>query len=151
MDKKRMKIECAWNEKLKFTGSAGGHDVLMDTKPPLGTDTALSPKQLVLAGMCGCTGMDVVSLLRKSKQPLEAFSIEAEAPLTEGSHPVVFDHVQLVFKAKGAVDGVKLMEAIRLSQSRYCGVSAMVSKAVPITYKVELNGESIGSGKADFT
>lgn len=122
----------------------------MDTTSPIGTDVAPTPKQLLVAGLCGCTGMDVVALLKKYKQPLEAFQIEAEATPTEGGHPVVYKDIKLLFKLSGPLDAAKALEAVALSQSKYCGVSAMVSKAVPITYVVELNGQRIGDGKADF-
>jgi putative redox protein len=145
-----MKLNCTWNEGLKFTASSNSHSVSMDAKPPLGTDTALSPKQLLFAGICGCTGMDVVALLRKYKQPLESFHIDAETTLTEGGYPQIFKEVRLVFKVTGPLDAEKVMEAVTLSQTKYCGVSAMVSPAVPITYTVELNGNKIGSGQADF-
>lgn len=145
-----MKLECVWNEKMKFTAKAENHEVMIDTKPPIGGDTALSPKQLLLAGVCGCTGMDVVSLLKKYKQPLEAFQIEIDAPLTEGAYPIVFQTINLVFKLRGAIDPAKVLEAVKLSQTKYCAVSAMVSKAVPITYTIELNGKNIGSGHSDF-
>lgn len=55
-----------------------------------------------------------------------------------------------MFKLKGEVYAEKALEAVKLSQMNYYGVSAMVFKAVPITYTVELNGTSIGTGKADF-
>lgn len=145
-----MKLQCTWNDKLNFTAEADDHRVNMDTKPPLGADKALTPKQLVVAAICGCTGMDVVALLKKYKQPLESFLIEAETSLIEGAHPTVFKEVLLVFKIKGALDPAKVMEAVTLSQTKYCSVSAMLSKAVPISYEVEMNGEKIGNGHADF-
>ena len=58
--------------------------------------------------------------------------------------------MRLVFKIKGALNAAKIMEAVTLSQTKYCSVSAMVSKAVPITYTVELNEKNIGSGQANF-
>ena len=145
-----MKLQCTWNDKMRFTAEADKHRVDMDTQPPLGADTAMTPKQLVVAAICGCTAMDVVALLKKFKQPLESFLIEADTSLTEGRGPIVFKEVRLVFKIKGALDGAKVMEAVVLSQTKYCSVSAMLSKAVPISYVVELNGEKIGAGTADF-
>jgi putative redox protein len=145
-----MKLQCVWNDKMRFTAEAVNHVVAMDTLPPMGGDSAMTPKQLVVAAICGCTAMDVVALLKKYKQPLESFSIESETSLTEGSYPTVFKEVRLVFKIKGAVDAGKVMEAVTLSQTKYCSVSAMLSKAVPISYAVELNGVNIGSGQADF-
>jgi putative redox protein len=145
-----MKLQCVWNDKMRFTAEADSHQVAMDTKPPIGADTAMTPKQLVVAAICGCTAMDVVALLKKYKQPLESFSIESDTSVTEGGYPTVFSEVRLLFKIKGAVDAGKVMEAVTLSQTKYCSVSAMLSKAVPISYAVELNGVNIGAGHADF-
>ena len=145
-----MRVNCTWKDRLSFVSNADGHDVAMDSKPPLGTDLAMTPKQLVLSGLCGCTAMDVVSLLKKHKQPLEGFEIEATAETTDQGHPVVFREIHLVFRLKGAIDPAKAIEAVTLSQTRYCGVSAMLSKAVPIHYTVELNGSPVASGQAAF-
>lgn len=145
-----MRVQCTWKEKLQFQAEGDGHSIAMDAKSPVGNDSALTPKQLVLAGVCGCTAMDVASLLKKHKQPLEAMTVEAEAPTTSGTHPVVFKEVQLRFRFQGNLDPKVVLESIRLSQTKFCGVSAMLSKAVPIRYTAELNGQSIGEGQADF-
>ena len=145
-----MKLQCTWNEKMTFTAEAGSHAIQMDTKAPVGSDSAMTPKQLVIAGICGCTAMDVVALLKKYKEPLDSLAVEAEVEVTEGIYPAVFKKIHLLFKVKGKVDAQKLKEAITLSQTKYCGVSAMLSKAVPIDYDIDLNGEKIGSGQADF-
>ena len=145
-----MKLQCQWNEKMHFTAKSDQHKVEMDTKPPLGSDTAMTPKQLLLAGISGCTAMDVVALMKKYKQPLESFQVEADATLSEGKHPAIFKEVKLVFKLNGQLDAEKVLESVRLSQTQYCGVSAMVAKAVPISYTVELNGKNIGTGVAEF-
>lgn len=145
-----MKITTQWTEKMQFVAEADAHRVTMDTKSPIGSDTALSPKQLLLAAVCGCTGMDVVALLKKYKQPLETFSVEAEADLTTGIHPAIFTEIRLTFKATGAIESSQIVEAVKLSQTKFCGVSAMVAKAVPITYSIEVNGASVGVGRAEF-
>ncbi len=145
-----MKVQSIWNEKMKFTAEADNHRVEMDAKSPIGGDTALTPKQLLLASISGCTAMDVVALLKKYKQPLESLQIDADAPLTEGVQPAIFKKIKLVFKLKGEINAEKAIEAVKLSQTKYCGVSAMVFKTVPISYSVELNGALIGTGKADF-
>ncbi len=62
----------------------------------------------------------------------------------------MFKEVKLHFRLKGAVEPARILEAVKLSQTKYCGVTAMVSKNVPVTYTIELNGENIGSGKAHF-
>lgn len=145
-----MKLRSIWSEKMLFTAEIDTHTVPMDSKPPIGDGTATTPKELLIAAICGCTGMDVVALLKKYKQPLSKFEIEAEATVTEGAHPIVYKEVQLVFKLEGALEKAKVLEAITLSQTKYCSVSAMLSKAFPIHYTVQLNSENIGGGSAQF-
>ncbi|MCM2277882.1 MAG: OsmC family protein [Oligoflexia bacterium] len=145
-----MKLTATWNDKMRFTAHADQHSVPMDSRSPLGSDSALTPKQLVVAGLTGCTGMDVAALLRKYKQPLESLSIDAEVTMTEGGYPVVFKSVHLIFRLTGALERERVLEAVKLSQTRYCGVSAMLAKAVPMTYSIELNGEEVGRGAPEF-
>lgn len=146
-----MKIQCTWSQKMKLVSTNGEHSVEMDAKSPSGSDSALNPKELVLSGLCGCTAMDVLSLLNKYQQPYEAFEISAEAEMSASGHPKVFTRVHLSFLVAGSVDAAKLLESVELSQTKYCGVSAMLSAAMPITYSVSLNGNEIGKGSAKFS
>lgn len=144
-----MKIQCVWNEGMRFTAKGTEHSIAMDAKRPIGTDTGLTPKELVLAAICGCTAMDVASLMKKHRQTMREFSVTAEAIAREG-HPAIFAEVKLEYSVDGEVDRAKLVEAVELSQTKYCSVSAMISKAVPIHYGVRLNGEAIHSGTTRF-
>jgi len=146
-----MKLTCTWNQKMKFTADSDGYSVAMDAKSPVGDSSAMTPKQLVLAGVCGCTAMDVAALLKKYKQPVETFVVDAQATHTEGVHPTVFKEIKLLFKLTGSIEAAKILEAVQLSQTKYCGVSAMISKTAPILYEVELNGAIIGAGRAAFS
>lgn len=145
-----MHITCRWQNNMQFVGADSEHQVQMDAKKPFGAGTALSPKELVVSGLCGCTAMDVVGLMKKHKQPIDAFEVIADVTMTEKGHPIVFTGIELLFKIKGAIEPAILLESISLSQSKFCGVSAMLSQVVPIVYRVELNGTEIGSGKANF-
>ena len=145
-----MNVECVWNEKLRFTASADSHSVTMDAKAPLGGDAGATPKQLLLMAVCGCSSMDIVSLLKKYRQDLSDFRVDAEAEVSV-EHPAIFKTIDLTFRLSGVIEPEKALEAVRLSQTKYCSVSAMVSRAVEIRYSVELNGEEIGRGIADFS
>ena len=105
-----MKLKSVWREKMRFTAEVDNHSIPMDTKSPIGEDTAATPKQMLMAAICGCTGMDVVALLKKYQQPLSKFEIEAEASVTDGAHPIVFKEVQLVFKLEGVLEKEKVLE-----------------------------------------
>ena len=122
----------------------------MDAKSPIGRGSALTPKELVASGLGGCTAMDVVALLRKNKQDLRSLNVDVDVTPSTGAHPVVFTKAHLTFRVEGTVDPKILNEAVHLSQTKFCGVSAMLSKAFPITYEVLLNGQKVGEGKADF-
>lgn len=144
-----MDTVCTWKEKVLFSASFGEHTVPMDTKGPIGTDRAASPKQLVLAAICGCSGMDVASLLRKAKQTPTSFTIAAHADLNEG-HPSTFKQVRLLYKLEGDLGPDVILDAVKKSMTLYCSVSAMISKSCPIAYEVEHNGTKIGAGEANF-
>ncbi len=145
-----MEAKAVWKEKMLFVGESGGHQVPMDTRSPLGNDSALTPKELVAVGLCGCTAMDVVALMKKHKQPLEALEVLVDAPVVEKGRPPVFEVMNLSFKFKGQLDVVKVVESVKLSQTKYCAVSAMLVKAAPINYRIFLNDKEVGSGSADF-
>ncbi|MGZ5280266.1 MAG: OsmC family protein [Pseudobdellovibrionaceae bacterium] len=139
-----------WTEKMKFTGECDGHSIELDAKPPFGDNTGLTPKALVAIAVAGCTGMDVVALMKKHKQPLESFEVKVDAPPVEKKQPPVFKEIALTFIFKGSLDKEKVIEAVHLSQTKYCAVSAMLSGTVPIQYKIFLNDEEIGTGHASF-
>ncbi len=147
---KYMKIVTQWSEKMHFVASADGHEVGMDAKAPIGSDSALTPKQLVVAGLAGCTAMDVIALMKKYKQPVESFHVEAEVEKSTGVYPEVFTGAELVFRLTGVLDEAKVIEAVFLSQTKYCGVSAMLAKAFPIRYRIEINGKSVGEESRAF-
>lgn len=145
-----MKVELKWTGGMKFQADCEGHSVPMDAKTPIGQGSAMTPKELVAAGLAGCTIMDVAALLKKHKQNYDKLEISADVTSSSGGQPVVFEKVLLTYSVTGAVDKNILIESVTLSQTKYCGVSAMLSKAFPITYAISLNGEIIGEGAAHF-
>ncbi|HRO67060.1 MAG TPA: OsmC family protein [Pseudobdellovibrionaceae bacterium] len=145
-----MKNTLKWTGDMKFESVAGTNAVPMDANPPIGGGSAQTPKELVAAGLGGCTAMDVVALLKKHKQPFESLEVEVDVEMSKGGYPAVFTKGLLTFRASGAVDPKILLEAVHLSQTKYCGVSAMLVKAFPIEYAVILNREEIGRGRANF-
>lgn len=145
-----MKASVMWKDNMQFEGSTGNHAVIMDAKNPIGKDTGATPKELVAMGLGGCTAMDVIALLKKHKQLPESFEVELAIETTASGYPAVFEKAVLFFKANGKVDADKLIEAVRLSQTKYCGVSAMLAKAFPIEYRIILNDVEINKGFAQF-
>jgi putative redox protein len=146
-----MRTHAVWKEKMLFSATSDGHSIELDAKAPIGTGKALTPKELLAIAISGCTAMDVAALLKKYKQPLEGFEVDADVSIKEGSKPLVFSEITLTFSLRGNLDREKVIEAVHLSQTQYCGVSAMVVKSVPIKYVILLNGEEIGRGEAAFS
>lgn len=144
-----MKIHTRWESKMHFTAEAGDNATPMDAPAPLGNGSALSPKQLLLAAVCGCTGIDVAARMRKHKQGLTALAIDAEAPKREGK-PSTFDSITLDYRFTGEVEEGVAIEAVVASQTEECGVSAMVAAHCPIHYRVHLNGRLMHEGTARF-
>jgi putative redox protein len=145
-----MKIDLLWSEKMRFEAQAGEHRVPVDALPPIGGNAGMSPKHLLLSALASCTAMDVVALLRKHKQKLDSLRVAVEAPVSEGAHPKRFTRADLTFDVRGEIDQAVLLDSVAASQSLFCGVSAMLSRAFPIAYTVVLNGTPIGNGAANF-
>ncbi len=135
-----MKVVANWKESLAFdVVSDNGHQIRVDTTIENGSlDSGMSPKKLILAGLCGCSGMDVVDILTKMKVSFSKVTVSAEAEQVD-EHPKVFKSIQMVYQADVSVNDLdKLSRAVALSQEKYCGVSAMLEKHCSITYSIEL-------------
>ena len=116
------------------------HWITMDGPEKLGGSNAgVRPKELILMGLAGCTASDVISILQKKRVNLTDFEINITAQQVE-SHPKVFSHIDLEYVLYGKDIKEKDVErAIELSTETYCGVSAMLKKAMTInhTYRIE--------------
>lgn len=103
-----------------------------------GLGEAPTPKQLVLYGLAGCTGLDVASMLERQHIAFQDFEVEVEAELTS-SHPKVFRQLRITYRlAADAAHRAKVERAIQLSEERFCGVSAMLRKTAEITWELDL-------------
>jgi putative redox protein len=147
-----LKLTLNWKEGMQFSAIADQHEVAMDAKAPIGRGTAQNPKQLVIAGLVGCTGMDLMAFMRKKRQEVRSFEVHAEVETIEATktYPAVFRSAHLTFRLTGDVDPRLALEGVSLSQTLHCGVSAMLSKAFPISYEVFVNEVSVGRGEASF-
>ncbi len=114
------------------------HEIITDAAESIGgNDLGPRPKQLLLTALIGCTGIDTMSILKKMRVELDDVIIEAETKQTE-DHPKVYENIHLTYTFVGGddVDVEKLKKAVKLSQEKYCGVTAMLEKATPVTYEV---------------
>lgn len=122
-----------WVEEQHFKGVASsGHTIEVDGDKKVGN----SPMELVLIGLCGCTGYDVASILRKKREPFTGIEVRAEAERA-ADPPTVYTEIRLVYKVGGKVSHKAVEDAVRLSEEKYCSVAAMLNKTAKISYRIE--------------
>ncbi len=128
-----------WQSNMAFEASVNGHNIMMDVDSSSGgQDLGPRPKILLLAGLGGCTGMDVVSILAKMKIVPEKFWMDISAELSE-EHPKVYNHIKLTYNFKGDnLEFDKLEKAVHLSKEKYCAVSAMLSKSAEMEVEIKI-------------
>jgi putative redox protein len=134
------KIECLWKSNMTFEADVDDHIITMDIDPMVGGEgLGPRPKLLLLAGLAGCTGMDVISILKKMRLEPEYFNISVEGDVKE-EHPKYYNKIHIIYFLKGKdLDMEKVQKAVELSQEKYCGVSAQLRMSAEITYEIRLN------------
>lgn len=129
-----------WNGDMSFNVELQGHRFTVDADEQYGgKNQGPRPKPLLLSGLAGCTGMDMVSILGKMKMPFDNFSVEVEGETAE-EHPKVYQQIAIKYIFKGReLDREKIDKAIGLSLEQYCAVYFMLEKTAKITYELILN------------
>lgn len=125
---------------MKFDTEVNGHHFMMDLPEGGGGENAgPRPKPLMLAALAGCTGFDVISLLRKMRQDVTYFNVRVEGD-TEDEHPNPFVKMHIIYEFRGNnLEMDKIEKSINLSMDRYCGVSAVYRKAqVELTHEIRI-------------
>lgn len=134
----KTRIDCTLKEGMMFESIVNGHKLILDAEEEVGgKDKGPRPKALTLASLAGCTGMDVISILRKMKVEPSYFNIVVDA-ISGDEHPKIYEKIHLIYEFKGDYLPIdKLEKAIVLSQERYCGVTAMLRKSSDITWEIK--------------
>ena len=123
-----------WTDQERFLGIAtSGHAIVIDAATE---KTANSPMELVLIGLCACTASDVVSILRKKREPFTSLEVRAQAERAPNP-PSVYTEIKLIYRVGGKVSRKAVEDAVRLSKEKYCSVSAMLQKTAKITIAIE--------------
>ncbi|MGN6647565.1 MAG: OsmC family protein [Cytophaga sp.] len=141
-------IETQWMEKMQFNCLVNGHTIIMDAPERVGgEDNGPIPKPFVLTALSGCTGMDVTSILRKTNHEVSSFDIQVSGELSKGA-PMEYTAVHLIYIFKGSEEHkTAALAAVTDSQEKYCGVSSMLKKIIPVTWDVVYNDVTIFSNK----
>ena len=107
-----------------------------------GTGKGMRPMQTLLAAFCGCSAVDIVSILKKQKQEITDLQILVDGEREPGKEPSLWQTVDLFFKLKGKIDGAKAYRAVQLSVDKYCSVAETLRRAgTTISFKVFVNDE----------
>ncbi len=129
---------------LRLVGSVGsGHTIIMDNGEG---DTGARPSELIPLALAGCTAMDVISILRKKRQDVRRYSVEAAGTQMDG-HPNAFTRIDVTHVIEGAgIDAAAVARAIELSATRYCAVgSTLASGMVEIHNSYRIIDSETGS------
>lgn len=135
-----MKARVKWVEGMAFMAeSASGHAMIMDGAPDIGgRNLGPRPMELVLMGAGGCTSIDVVMILRKSRQDVTDCEVELVAERAD-DHPKVFTKIHFHFIVKGRKLKPEIVErAINLSAEKYCSATIMLAKSAAISHDYEI-------------
>lgn len=132
-------IKTQWKGDLTFQTEIGNHKLIMDAPVEAGgKDLGLGPKKLQLASLSGCTGMDIVSILKKMRVDIKNLEIEVHGDLTE-EHPKHYEKMHVVYIFTGTDLALeKLEKAVRMSEETYCGVGALYRKAIEVTSEIKV-------------
>ena len=134
------KVEVKWIDGMRFVAiPESGHAVIMDSSEDKGgLDSGPRPMELLLISLAGCTGMDVIYILKKMRVQVQGFELKIDAERKQ-EHPRYYSkvHVKYVFYGKDIPED-KVKQAIELSQHKYCSVSATMRAVGELTYSFEI-------------
>ena len=146
-----MDAKVTWKERLSFTGAADtGIEIPLGVNVDVGGDgDGVRPMELFAIGLAGCTAMDVISILQKKRQEIDAFEVQVHVERAD-EHPKVFTEAEIVYLITGRnIQEKAVMRAIELSAGRYCPAQAMLGQLIPIAIRYKIF-ENNGDGKPEL-
>jgi putative redox protein len=121
-----------------------GNTINIDANPSIGGENkGVRPMELLLAGVGGCSGIDIISILHKQKIQPSAFRISVNGEREADKVPSLFQTISVTFSLDGEVDPAKAKRAVELSMEKYCSVSKTLEPTAKITYRVLVNGVEV--------
>ena len=132
-------VSVNWLKDMAFETEINGHKIIIDADETVGgNNLGPRPKPFMLLALAGCTGIDVVLILKKMKVKFEDFDISVEGELTE-EMPKQYKNMHIVYKIKGKnIPYEKVKRAVDLSEEKYCGVSALYKKAIELSSEIKI-------------
>ncbi len=143
-------IQVQWMGKMQFNALVNGHTIIMDAPEKVGgEDNGSIPKPFVLTALAGCTGMDIAAILRKANKNPDEFDMRVTGEITQRP-PIEYIAIHVIYDFRGGEENKEAaLNAVMDSQEKYCGVSSMLKKAMPVTWEVNYNGVQIFSNKRE--
>jgi putative redox protein len=109
---------------------AMGHTMRLDSNPESGgVNYGVRPMQALLMALGGCSGIDIVSILKKQRQVVEGFKMNIKGEREKGKEPSLWETVHVIFELKGDIDEAKAQRAVELSMDKYCSVAETIRRA----------------------
>jgi putative redox protein len=135
-----MKVTVSWKEHMTFVGMPdSGFAVQMDSDDSYGgTNNGVRPMEMIALGLAGCSGMDVLSILRKKRQNVTKFDVRVNAPRSH-DYPKVFTNAVITYVVTGKnIDEAGVLRAIELAATKYCPAQFMLAQAFPMELRYEI-------------
>lgn len=133
----RNSVNVVWDKNMKFIAEVEGHNIILDAGSSVGgNNEGPSPKSLMMVALAGCTGMDVISILKKMKVDVSFFNVKVEGEMKE-EHPKKFERMKIIYEVKGTdIEYEKVKKAVDLSVEKYCGVNANYRDSMEMEYEI---------------
>jgi putative redox protein len=130
-------VNVTWDSDMKFVASVDGHKVALDASEESGgSNSGPRPKSLMMVALAGCTGMDVVSILKKMRVEITYFNLRVEGVVRD-DHPRKYESMKIIYEFLGIdLDMDKLKKAVDLSFEKYCGVNANYKDSMKVEYEI---------------
>ncbi|NRF40306.1 OsmC family protein [Pedobacter foliorum] len=129
------------NNKFNFEAqNPSGQTVELDAKPEIGGEgKGFRPMEMLLVGLGGCSGIDVVNVLTKQKEPLDDVKIKIKATRKDQEMPPIFDVINIHFDLYGALNVQKVERALALTFEKYCSVSNILERSATLNFTYEIH------------
>ena len=128
------KVKTTWKGDSQFESTNPGGNLMIDVSEE---NKGYRPKSLMLSALAGCSGVDVIPLLKKMRAEVDGLSIDIEAELTD-EHPKYYHKVKVIYNFYGKeFKKSKIEKAVKLSEERYCGVMEMFRQFAEVTIEIQ--------------
>jgi putative redox protein len=132
-----MELTIKWKDHMAFSGTTdSGHEIMMDASDEVGgQNTGARPTELLLSAVAGCTGIDIMSILKKMRLEPTSFQMDMKAERAD-DHPKRFTTIHIHYALEGELPEEKVVRAIELSKDKYCSVSHSLNSTITASYSI---------------